>query len=73
MISTYLGYQLYARDETRSQARVDAEPVNKIAKAYYDANIGKVTSVDDFREQLQIVQLCHEGLRPGRHDLPPRR
>ncbi len=54
MISTYLGYQLYARDETRSQARVDAEPVNKIAKAYYDANIGKVKSVDDFVNNYRL-------------------
>lgn len=48
MTSTYLGYQLYAKNLDRSLARVDSEPQNSRDKAYYDANISKVKSVDDF-------------------------
>lgn len=48
MTSTYLGYELYAKNIGRSLTRVDAEPANARDKAYYDANIGKVKSVDDF-------------------------
>ena len=48
MTSTYLGYQLYAKNLGQSLARVDSEPENSRDKAYYDANIGKVKSVDDF-------------------------
>lgn len=48
MTSTYLGYELYAKNLGQSLARVDSEPENSRDKAYYDANIGKVKSVDDF-------------------------
>ena len=48
MTSTYLGYELYARNLGQSLTRVDDEAANKRDKAYYDANIGKVKSVDDF-------------------------
>lgn len=48
MTSTYLGYELYAHNAAQSLKRVDAEPENARDKAYFDANIGKVKSVDDF-------------------------
>lgn len=48
MTSTFLGYEFYARDLPKSLQRVASEPVNKRDKDYYDANIGKVTSIDDF-------------------------
>ncbi len=54
MTSTFLGYQFYARDLTRSLGRVAAEPVNQRDKAYYDANIGKVTSIDDFVKNYRL-------------------
>lgn len=47
-ISTYLGYRLYANNMTQSLQTVASEPENATAAAYYNANIGKVTSVDQF-------------------------
>ena len=47
-LSTYLGYQVYANNLPASLQRTAQEGANATAKAYYDANIDKVTSVDDF-------------------------
>ena len=54
MTSTFLGYQLYAGNITRSLARVDGEAANKSAKAYYEANIGKVKTVDDLIKDYRL-------------------
>ena len=48
MLSTYAQYQFYAKDLVKSAQRVAAEPVVKRDSAYYQANIGKVKTVDDF-------------------------
>jgi hypothetical protein len=54
MLSTYLGYQLYANDLSKSLQRVAGEGANKNAKAYYDANIGKVKNVDGFINNYKL-------------------
>jgi Protein of unknown function (DUF1217) len=48
MTSTYLLYNTYAGNLPKTLARVAAEPDVSKAAQYYQANIGKVTSVDDF-------------------------
>jgi hypothetical protein len=48
MISTYLLYNTYAANLPKTLTRVGAEPDVSKAAQYYQANIGKVTSVDDF-------------------------
>ena len=47
-ISTYLDYQIYAANLPKSLNRVASEAAVSGAQSYYTANIGKVTSVDDF-------------------------
>lgn len=48
MISTYLLYQTYAADLPKTLARIGSETDVSNAAQYYQANIGKVTSVDQF-------------------------
>ena len=47
MLSTYAGYQFYARDPEAAAKRVAAQAIVSRETAYYRANIGKVKSVDD--------------------------
>jgi hypothetical protein len=54
MLSTYLTYQFYAQNLAQSQKRVAAEPQVANATAYYEANIGKVTSVSDFVNNYRL-------------------
>ncbi|AGK58790.1 hypothetical protein HYPDE_35593 [Hyphomicrobium denitrificans 1NES1] len=54
MISTYLTYTSYASDMSRSLARVSAQSDVSSATAYYNANIGKVKSVDDFMNNNRL-------------------
>lgn len=48
MISTYLLYQSYAANLPKTLARVGSATDVSTAAQYYQDNIGKVTSVDDF-------------------------
>jgi hypothetical protein len=48
MLSTYAQYQVYARNLSATLKRVAAEPTVARDTAYYQANIGKVKTVDDF-------------------------
>lgn len=48
MASTYLTFLTYAQDLTRTLQRVAIKPDVTREEAYYRANIGKVTSVEDF-------------------------
>ncbi len=61
MTSTYLGYEIYANNLPKSLQRVAAEPINKNAKTYYDANIGKVTSVDDFVNNYKLFSYAMQA------------
>ncbi|MFT3730158.1 MAG: DUF1217 domain-containing protein [Hyphomicrobium sp.] len=54
MISTYLLYQSYAANLTKTYARIGAEPDVSSAQKYYQDNIGKVTSVDDFMNNTRL-------------------
>ena len=54
MTSTFLGYQFYARDLAKSLQRVAQEPTVTSDKAYYDANIGKVKTVDDLLKNYRL-------------------
>jgi hypothetical protein len=54
MISTYLLYNTYASNLPKTLARVGAEPDVSKAAQYYQANIGKVTSVDDFLNNSRL-------------------
>ena len=47
MLSTYAGYQFYARDPDAATKRVAGQATVSRETAYYRANIGKVKSVDD--------------------------
>ena len=48
MVSTYLTYRTYTQDLTRSLARTAAKPDVLRDKEYYETNIGKVRTVDEF-------------------------
>ena len=48
MVSTFNNYTLIARDMDTSVKRKAAEPIVARETAYYEANIGKVKTIDDF-------------------------
>lgn len=54
MVSTYLSYDLIARDMQKSLNRVASEGQTKRETAYFQANIGKVTSVDQFMGDYRL-------------------
>ena len=53
-ISTYLDYQVYAANLPKSLNRVASEAAVTSQQSYYTANIGKVTSVDDFLSNYKM-------------------
>jgi len=54
MVSTYISYTSYAADMSRSLVRVAAQTDVSRATAYYNDNIGKVTSVDEFMNNSRL-------------------
>ncbi len=54
MLSTYATYRFYAQDLDKSVSRVAAQPVVQRDTAYYQANIGKVKTVDDFLKNARL-------------------
>ena len=48
VISTLLNYRLYTNDMAKTLERLSSQAQVERDKAYYDQNIGKVTSVDQF-------------------------
>ena len=48
MLSTSLSYNLITRDLDRSLTRVENQPMVARETAYFQENIGKITSIDDF-------------------------
>jgi Protein of unknown function (DUF1217). len=54
MVSTYLSYNLVTRDLKASLDRVESDAVVKRESAYYEENIGKVTSVDEFLDDYRL-------------------
>ena len=61
MISTYLGYTIATRDMTTSLNQVAQQSQNKRLIDYYNANIGKVTNVDDFLNDYQLYSYAMEA------------
>ena len=54
MISTYLLYRTYAADLPKTLSRVSAQSDVSNAAKYYQANIDKVTTVDDFLNNSRL-------------------
>ena len=54
MTSTYLTYQRLNQDLSRSLAQTAARPEAEREREYYEANIGKVASVDDFLKNQRL-------------------
>jgi hypothetical protein len=54
VVSTFTSYQLYARDIDRSLATVAKSPMVARETAYYEANIGKITSAEEFVEDTRL-------------------
>lgn len=48
MLNTYVSYQLIARDIPKSLARIEQQPMVERETKYYEENITKVTSIEDF-------------------------
>ncbi len=48
MLSTYVSYQLIAKDLTKALNRVESQPVVDRETKYYQENITKVTSIEEF-------------------------
>lgn len=53
-ISTFLGYRMYANNIGQSLRTTSTEGTNATATAYYNANIGKVKSVNDFVNNYKL-------------------
>lgn len=53
-MDTFAIFQQYARDMPRALKQVAAEPQVKRDQAYYEQNIGKVKSVDDFMKNYRL-------------------
>ncbi|MCF1451541.1 DUF1217 domain-containing protein [Agrobacterium vitis] len=56
MVSTYIGYDLVNRDMKASLKRVSQEPEVAREQKYYQENIGKVKTVDDFMNDDRLYQ-----------------
>ena len=54
MVSTYLSYDLVRRDMKVSLQRVSQDPINARQTQYYQDNIGKVSSIDEFLDDYQL-------------------
>lgn len=54
MTSTYLSYTLDTKDMTSTLARVASQATTKREAAYYNANIGKVKTVDELMGNYQL-------------------
>ena len=58
MVSTYLSYDLVVRDIKSSLNRTAADRQVTRESAYYEANIGKVTSVDEFLDDYRLYSFA---------------
>lgn len=56
MVSTYLGYQIIARDLDRALTRVEKQPTVQRDTAYFEKTIGTVKSIDDFLENDRLYR-----------------
>ncbi|SSC65094.1 DUF1217 domain-containing protein [Ciceribacter selenitireducens] len=58
MVSTYLSYDLVVRDIKSSLNRTAADRQVTRESAYYEANIGNVTSVDEFLDDYRLYSFA---------------
>ncbi|MCK5933569.1 MAG: DUF1217 domain-containing protein [Fulvimarina manganoxydans] len=65
MLSTFLNYQLYTRDMTRTLDRIASDPVAKREAEYYRENIGKVSSVDEFMGDYRLYSYAMKAYGLG--------
>ncbi|MGE0500348.1 MAG: DUF1217 domain-containing protein [Rhizobiaceae bacterium] len=56
MLSTYLSYQMIARDLPKALDRVEKQPTVSRDTAYYLENIGKVKSIEDFVDDDRLFR-----------------
>ncbi|QND49729.1 DUF1217 domain-containing protein [Rhizobium lusitanum] len=61
MISTYLGYAVATRNMATTLNQVASQSQTKRQIDYYNANIGKVTDVDDFMGDYQLYSYAMEA------------
>ncbi|WP_158412836.1 DUF1217 domain-containing protein [Hyphomicrobium nitrativorans] len=54
MISTFISYRFYTADFSKSVRQTLADPMVKREQDYYRANIGNVTSIDDFLKDQRL-------------------
>jgi hypothetical protein len=65
MTTTTAGYLAVTQNLTRYQAMTAAEPAVKTATAYYEANIGKVTSIQDFVGNYRLLSYALDAYGLG--------
>jgi hypothetical protein len=65
MTTTTAGYLAVTQNLTRYQAMTAAEPAVKTATAYYEANIGKVTSIQDFVDSYRLLSYALDAYGLG--------
>jgi hypothetical protein len=65
MSTTTAGYLAVTQNLTRYQAMTAAEPAVKTATAYYEANIGKVASVQDFVGNYRLLSYALDAYGLG--------
>jgi hypothetical protein len=56
MVSTYLSYNLVNRDLKSNLERIRSTSDVSREQQYYDDNIGKVTSLDDFLDDYRLYR-----------------
>ena len=65
MTTTTAAYLSVTQNFTRYQAMTAAEPAVKTATAYYEANIGKVTSIQDFVGNYRLLSYALDAYGLG--------
>ncbi len=65
MTTTTAGYLAVTQNLTRYQAMTAAEPAVKTATAYYEANIGKATSIQDFVGNYRLLSYALDAYGLG--------
>jgi hypothetical protein len=65
MTSTTTAYLAISQNLPRYQAMTAAEPAVKTASAYYEANIGSVTSVQDFVDNYRLLSYALDAYGLG--------
>jgi len=65
MTTTTADYLAVTQNLTRYQAMTAAEPGVKSASAYYQANIGKVTSIQDFVGNYRLLSYALDAYGLG--------